>query len=278
MAVGGSDVDFRDPVATYKLFDEVRPTLVFHLAARVYGIMGNLTNKAQAYLENIRINTNVIDAAHLAGASKIVAMGSAAIYSDSVQLPMRETDIWTGEPHSSESAYAHAKRAMYAQLMAYYEQYGLDYAYCVSTNLYGPHDRFSESWGHVIPSLISKFHRAATTGTDVTVWGTGMASRDFLYGSDAAAALQLVAEKHTGPINIASGTTHTVAEVASILKSVSNLESDIIWDTTKPDGQQNRMYDIRALTGLGFSPEYDIERGLTETYEWFDKNVDTVRR
>ena len=130
ISLSSLDVDLRNEEDTYKLFNELKPSLVYHLAARVYGIMGNLQNKGDAYLENVRINTNVIDASYRSGAKKVVAMGSSAVYSDNVPLPMSENQIWNGAPHYSEAAYAHSKRAMLAQLEAYHDQYGLDYAFC----------------------------------------------------------------------------------------------------------------------------------------------------
>jgi GDP-L-fucose synthase len=278
IAVGSADADLTDIDQTDALFASARPDLVFHLAARVYGLLGNLANKANVFLENTRINTNVVDAACRNGASKIVAMGSAAIYSDDVPLPMKESNIWMGEPHDSEAAYAHSKRGMLAQLVAYRQQYGLDFAYCVSTNLYGPNDRFDENWGHVLPSLISKFHRGATTGAAVSVWGTGSDRRDFLYTDDAAEAMLLIAERYTGAINLATGESHTICDAVKMLTAISGLPGEVTWDTTKPDGQHLRDYDVSKLRQLGFEPKYDLEAGLRRTYEWFDANQRAVRR
>jgi len=162
-----------------ELLDAIRPTYVVHLAGRVHGIMGNIHSQGQAFYDNIQINTNVVEASRRVGVKKIVAMGSTAIYSDIVSLPMREDDLWLGAPHYSEGGYAHAKRAMIAQLEAYREQYGMDYSFAVSTNLYGPGDKFDEAHGHVLPSLVSKVHRAQTLGIPLEVWGTGTVTRDF---------------------------------------------------------------------------------------------------
>lgn len=276
--VSSADADLTDVHQTEELFKIHSPELVFHLAARVHGLMGNLVNKAQAYVENTRINTNVVDAAQRCGARKIVAMGSTAVYSDAVPLPMTEADVWLGEPHASEAAYAHSKRGMLAQLYAYHEQYDLDFAYCISTNLFGPNDKFDEAWGHVIPSLVSKFHRAAETSTAVTVWGTGLATRDFLYSADAAQALILIAENFTGPINLATGQAHTIAHAVELLTKISGLRSNVIWDTAKPDGQRERLYDISKLKELGFNPAFSLEQGLAETYQWYAENCASARR
>lgn len=277
-AASSRDADLTDEREAARLFRSVRPRLVFHLAARVYGIMGNLKNKGQAYLDNVRINTNVVEAAREAGAEKIVAMGSTAIYSDIVPLPMSEKDIWLGPPHASEAAYAHAKRGMLAHLEAYHSQYGLDFAFCISTNLFGPGDKFDERFGHVIPSLISKFHRAATEGSAVEVWGTGSPQRDFLYAKDAARAMRLIAERHTGPINLATGTPVSIREAVEILCRVSGYRGEVLWDRTKPDGQKLRDYNITTLRDLGFEPQYRFSEALQETYDWYAKAAGRVRR
>lgn len=262
---------------TLRIFQEIKPDVVYHLAARVYGIMGNLQNKGKAYLDNTRINTNVIDAAYQSGARKVVAMGSSAIYSDSVTLPMTEEQIWNGAPHFSEAAYAHSKRGMLAQLEAYHAQYGLDFAFCVSTNLYGPHDKFDEKWGHVIPSLISKFYKACRDGGSVSVWGTGKARRDFLFGADAAYAMRLIGESFTGPINLATGQSQTIRQTTDLIARISGFKGEVVWDASKPDGQNLRQYDVSKLAALGFVPRHSLEEGLEQTYQWFTDNAETAR-
>ncbi len=277
-AVTSKDVDLKDQTATENLFSTARPALVFHLAARVWGIMGNLANKGIAYLENIRINTNVIDAARMYGTQKIVAMGSAAIYSDTVTLPMSEDQIWKGPPHYSEAAYAHSKRSMLAQLEAYHDQYGLSFAYGISTNLFGPHDRFDEKFGHVIPSLISKFHKGQADGEPISVWGTGKAERDFLFSHDAAFALRLLGEDHQGPINLATGNSVTIRRTVELLQDISGYRGTVEWDATKPDGQRLREYDVSRLKALGFKPRHSFEQALSITYDWYRDNVSRARR
>jgi GDP-L-fucose synthase len=210
--------------------------------------------------------------------SKLVAMGSAAVYSDLVPLPMSETDLWLGPPHWSEFGYAHAKRAMLAQLDAYRDQYGMEYAFALSTNVYGPNDKFDEQYGHVIPSLVSKFYRAATTGEAPTVWGTGTATRDFLYSRDAARGLRLMLEQATGPINLATGTSVPIRAAVETLQAVSGFAGTVNWDATKPDGQVVREYDTHKLTELGWSPMLSMTEGLTETYQWYATHFPNVRK
>ena len=278
VALSSHHVDLTDFGATTALFQQYRPAIVYHLAARVFGIMGNVGTQGQAYLNNVRINTNTLEAARLAGAKKVVGMGSTAIYSDQVALPMREEDIWMGAPHGSEFGYAHAKRGMLAQLQAYEDEWGLDYAYCVSTNLFGPNDRFDEQRGHVLPSLISKFHRAARDGSTVTVWGSGKPERDFLYCKDAARAIRLVGEQFSGPINLASGASISIRDTVELLRDIVGHGIDVQWDRSKPDGQMLRAYDISKLRALGFDTAYSLKAALTETYRWYSENSLSARR
>ena len=278
VALGSVDADLRDPAVSAAVIGRHRPEIVYHLASRVRGIMGNAGTQGDAFLDNIRINTNVVDAARLAGTRKLLAMGSAAIYGDSVALPMREDDAWSGRPHRSEAGYAHAKLAMLAQLEAYREQWGLDFAYCISTNLFGPHDRFDERYGHVIPSLISKFHHAVGAGERVTVWGSGTPTRDFLYVADAARAMRHIGEAGSGPINLASGHAVSIRTVAELIADVAGYRGEILWDRTKPNGQLRRAYDISRLRGLGIGPGRSLRDALSETYAWFAANAEAARR
>lgn len=276
--ISSKNVDLTDWATTRDFIGELRPDVVFHSAARVYGLLGNLSNLGRVFTENIRMNTNVIEAAQLAGCRKIVAMGSAAIYSDVTPLPMREDDVWIGPPHDSEGPYAHAKRAMLAHLEAYASMCGLDFAYCVSTNLYGPNDRFDEQWGHVVPSLVSKVHGATKSGGPLTVWGSGRPTRDLVYSLDAARALRLIGESGSGVINLATGESHTIREVVEQLVEVAGYRGEVIWDESKPEGQQHRSYDVTRLQSLGFVPQFSLSQGLEATYHWFDQNIHRARR
>jgi GDP-L-fucose synthase len=278
LAPTSADVDLTKMDATVEYFSAAAPDQVVHLAARVHGLMGHVRAQGSVYLDNILINTHVVEAARLAGVQKILAMGSTAVYSDCVSLPMSEKEIWLGAPHYSESGYAHAKRSMLAQLDSYRDQYGLDYAFAISTNVYGPSDKFDEEKGHVIPSLVSRLHRVRRDGGAFTVWGTGRATRDFLYAADAARALRLALENHTGPINIASGTSVTIRETVEALVSAAGFDGEVVWDRSKPDGQAARAYDVSRLAALGFEPTWSLEKGLLETFEWYAENEPYVRR
>lgn len=278
ISLTSTDVDLTDFNATKEIFAKYRPSIVYHLAARVSGIMGNMKGQGQGYYVNALINTNVIEAARICGAQKIVAMGSTAVYSDNVSLPMREEDIWMGPPHASEAGYAHAKRGMLAQLEAYRDQYGLDFAYCISTNLFGPNDRFDEKFGHVLPSLISKIYRATQENVPVGVWGSGEPRRDFLYSKDAALAMRLIAERFSGPINLATGNSISIRDTVAVIKKIALCKTKTEWDTSKPDGQRFRAYDVSKLSNIGFKPVYSFEDAIAETYMWYASHVQTVRR
>ncbi len=273
-----TDCDLRNQADTVALLEHIKPDYVIHLAARVHGLMGNLRSQGSMYFDNVQINTNLVEAARLSGVKKIVAMGSVAMYSDTVSLPMRETDIWNGPPHGSEFGYASAKRAMLAQLESYRDQYELEYALALSTNLFGPNDRFDEKNGHVLPSLISKTYRGKTEGTGLVVWGSGLATRDFLYSLDAAEALRTLLESGSGTYNMASGSHVSIRETVDALVKISGFTGDIEWDRSKPDGQVERSYDISRLTDLGWSPKVKFEDALHKTYDWYAAHSEDARR
>ncbi|CAL1693001.1 GDP-L-fucose synthase [Brevundimonas subvibrioides] len=276
VALSSADVDLCDGAATSARMKQLSPRIVFHVAGRVHGLGGNSKYPAEMYFDNIRINSNVVHAAYEAKAEKIVAVSTIAIYSSDAPRPVSEASIWEGRPHASEAAYAHAKRAMLAQLEAYKSQYGLAYSYPIMTNIYGPHDRFDPLYGHVVPSLVAKFHAAAQNGGTVGIWGTGAAERDFIYADDAAIALAMIAERHEGPINVATGKTVLIRDIVSMLQEVSGVQS-VEWDATKPDGQLVRDYDISRLNDLGFEPQVSLREGLERTYEWYARAYPNVR-
>jgi GDP-L-fucose synthase len=275
-ALSSADVDLCDARATHEFIGALKPRVIYHVAGRVHGLGGNSKYPAEMYYDNIRINTNVVEAARLSGCEKIVAVSTIAIYSSDAPRPVGEVSIWDGRPHASEAAYAQAKRGMLAQLEAYQSQYGLSFAYPIMTNIYGPHDRFDPVNGHVIPSLVAKFHAAAREGGTVSVWGSGRAQRDFIYSDDAARALLLIGEKHEGPINVATGEAVPIRSVVEALQKHSGVDQ-VIWDATKPDGQMLRDYNVSRLAALGFRPEVTLQAGLEQTYDWFADNFPAVR-
>lgn len=268
--LGRSECDLIDKQATNSFFEKTKPDYVFHAAARVYGIMGNMKNKALSFYDNVIINTNVVDAAQKVGVKKITVMGTGAVYPyPSPSLPLTEDMIFMGKPHPAEDSYAQAKRAMLSMLSAYQESYGLEWAYVVSCNLFGPGDKFDTEFGHVVPSLIKKFYDAQKTGEEVVVWGDGSAQRDFMYIKDTAKVAYEIMEKLTGPVNIGSGKIFRIKDMVEMIAEISNMTDRIVWDENKPNGQDYRAYDLTRINSIDFKCSYSIKEGLQETWDWY---------
>ena len=278
LAPSSAECDLTERQVVLDYFARNQPNYVFHMAGFVRGIMGNMRNQGEAYLKNTLINTHVIDACHQAGVKKVVAMGTAAMYPDPEPgVPLAEADVWQGPPHPSEYGYAQSKRGMLAQLQVYENSYGMPYAFAFCTNLYGPHDRFNTETGHVIPSLVKKFHDARPAKATVTVWGDGSAHRDFLYIKDCARALHTIMDHITGPVNLASGATRKIRDVVNILAAYTGMSDHIFWDTSKPNGFLFRAYDVSRLQAAGFACRYTLEQALPETYDWYASHNAAVR-
>jgi GDP-L-fucose synthase len=270
LPVGRAQCDLSDLRATVDYFARARPDYVFHAAARVYGIMGNMKNQGLSYFDNTMINSSVVEAARLSGVKKITVMGTGAVYPFPPRsLPLREDEIFEGRPHPSESGYAHAKRGMLAMLESYADSYGLKWAYIASCNLFGPRDKFDTDGGHVVPSLVHKFADAMRNGGPVSVWGDGSAQRDFLYVKDAARVGLAVMRDLDGAVNMGSGRVFSIREIVEELGRISGLSDRVQWDASKPNGQAYRAYDLTRLTGIGFAPKYSIAQGLEETWAWY---------
>jgi len=279
VAIGSKDCDLRNENSVKKLFTSLRPNYVFHLAAKVYGIGGNSKYKSDSLFENVMINTNVIEYSRRAKVKKIVAMGSGCVYPElALQKELFEDQIWLGPPHSSEDSYAHAKRLMLAQLLAAKEQYGLVSAFVISGNLYGPYDSFNIEDGHVTPSLVAKFFEASKTGQPVKVWGSGVAIRDFSYCYDAVQALYEILLKVEGPVNMGSGFRHPIKDIVSILQNICGESVQVIWDSSKPDGQLERYYNLDKLNATDFKAQVTLEDGIRRTYNWYTENWERARR
>ncbi|MFO0146650.1 MAG: NAD-dependent epimerase/dehydratase family protein [Betaproteobacteria bacterium] len=278
IGVGSRDFDLRSDTAVAQMYADTRPDFVFHLAARVYGIGGNQRYKSDVLYENVLINTNVVEHGRRAGVKKLVAMGSGCVYPELRGVEeLREEQIWLGPPHPSEDSYAHSKRLMLAQLIAAKEQYGLQSAFAISGNLYGPHDSFDIEYGHVTPALVAKFFKAKRDGTPVRIWGSGIAVRDFSHADDAALGLLAVLRSAEGPINLGSGMRHAIREIVDALVDATGGTVKIEWDASKPDGQHRRFYDMSRLWATGFRPRVTLREGVCATYEWYAANWPNVR-
>lgn len=276
--LSSSECDLRDKDATLSLFNSIKPNYVFHLAARVHGLGGNSKYKDDILVDNLMINTNVIESSIKNNVKKIICMGSGCVYPElDYGLDLVETDIWKGPPHESEDSYGFAKRLMYAHLIAAKKQYNLNSCFVISGNLYGPYDKFNYNEGHVIPSLIRKFYEASKTEHKVVkVWGSGAAIRDFTFSVDAARALLYMFENNfEGPINLGSNIKASIADIVNILSKITGCS--VQWDSSKPDGQLYRCYNTEKLSNLGFLPKYDLETGIRVTYKWFSENYGDIR-
>lgn len=272
------ELDLLDWQDVHRFFDDARPTHVFHPAAKVFGLGGNTRFPGQMYFENATINSHVIEASRLAGVLKISGVGTGCVYPVMYDgQDLNEEQIWDGPPHGSEWAYAEAKRGMLTQLSAYHQQYGLEFVFPICGNLYGPGDLFNVDYGHVIPSLVAKFHTAQQLGEPVSVWGTGVAVRDFSYVEDAANAIIAAHKLLTGPVNIASGNVHQIRDIVEILDELTGSSIEIKWDSSKPDGQGRRFYNLDKLASIGFAPKFSLRDGLATTWNWYKANYPDVR-
>ena len=271
-----ADVDFRDPTAARTAIEANEPDIVIHLAARVGGIGANMAAPATLYLENLVLGTNVIEAARHAGVDKTLVVGTICSYPKHTPVPFQESSLWTGYPEETNAPYGIAKLAQLVHLQANRAQYGQNGVYVMPTNLYGPGDKFHPDVSHVIPALIRKCVIARDSGAEqIEVWGTGGASREFLYVDDAAMGIVLAAEHYDGaePVNL--GATHEtlIKELVELITEETGFGGRIVWDETKPDGQPRRSVDASLARELfGFEARVGLRDGLRRTIEWFEAN------
>jgi GDP-L-fucose synthase len=277
VAIGSRDCDLRDSGAVAEFMKRARPDYVFHLAARVYGLGGNALYKSDVLVDNVLINTNVVEQARRAGVKKIVAMGSGCVYPElKGHEELFEQQVWLGPPHPSEDSYGHSKRLMMAQLDAARQQYGLSSAFAISGNLYGPDDGFNIEEGHVVPSLVAKFFAAARENRPVQVWGSGVAIRDFSFSEDAARGLVAILTELEGPVNLGSGMRHPIRDIVETLRELTGVPVE--WQSNKPDGQLVRYYNLDKLRSLGFTAKTTLRDGVQRTYRWYEQNWQTARK
>ena len=280
VSLSSKDLNLLSYDATLQAFcDRFRPEYVFHLAGAVYGIGGNLREPGRIFLENTLINTHVVEASRRAGTKKIVAMGSICAYPSPpvVDGSLHEEHLFFGEPHPGERAYGQAKRAMLAQIEANHLS-GMDYAFAISTNLYGPNDHYNLETGHVIPSLIRKFYEALYSGDDVVIWGDGLSKRDIMHSWDAAQALIDIMQFASGRVNLATGRMLTIYEIAQILGEISGIKQRWKFDASKPRGHEFPCSNVDRLRAIGFRPSFSAEQGLAHAFRWYSENVVRARR
>ena len=271
----GSDWDLRDQEQCNKLLAGFQSDtdVIIHAAGTVGGISANKENPGRFMYDNLIMGANLIHEAMKQKVSKFILLGTVCSYPKYTPIPFEEKDIWNGYPEETNAPYGIAKKTLMRLLESYHEQYGMGGVNLIPVNMYGPHDHFNLTSSHVIPALILKFYNAMKEGQrQVTIWGTGEASREFLYAPDCAEAIRLAIEKDVTPepINLGTGKEIKIKELVSEIGEQMGFEGDIVYDHSKPDGQPRRCLDTqRAEERLGFKAATDLQTGLKQTIEWF---------
>jgi GDP-L-fucose synthase len=267
------DYDLRTLAGIERVLADGRPELVIHLAAVVGGIGANRENPGRFFYENAIMGIQLMELARLAGVAKYVQVGTVCSYPRLTPVPFKEDDLWNGYPEETNAPYGLAKKMLLVQGQAYREQYGFNVIHLIPVNLYGPGDNFDPASSHVIPALIRKCVDARESGADhIDVWGTGAASREFLYVDDAAEGIVLAAERYDGaePVNLGVGREIAIRDLVELIARLTGFEGEIRWDPSKPDGQPRRALDTsRASERFGFEAETSFDEGLRRTIEWY---------
>ncbi len=274
IALGSGDYDLMRQTEVEKMFDDHSPDMVINLAARVGGIGANMARPADLYLSNLLIGTYVLEEARKRNTAKTVLAGTICAYPKFTPVPFQESALWDGYPEETNAPYGIAKKALLVHAQANRQQYGQNAIYLLPVNLYGPGDKFNEAVSHVIPALIKKCVEARQRGDDeIVVWGTGTATREFLYVDDAAEAILLAAELYDGPdpVNLGSGHEVAIKDLAEMIALLAGFTGALTWDPSKPDGQPRRRLDTtRAEKWFGFIAKTSLEEGLRTTIEWYE--------
>lgn len=270
------EFDLRRLEHVEEMFESLRPDMVIHLAARVGGIGANMARPGDLYIDNLLMGTYVIDVARRMNTPRSVILGTICSYPKLTPVPFSESSLWTGYPEETNAPYGVAKLAQLTQIQANRDQYGQSAIYLLPTNLYGPGDKFNPSVSHVIPALIKKAVDAMEAGSDrIEVWGTGSASREFLYVDDAAEGILLAAEHYDGiePVNLGTDEEMPIRDLAELICELVGFGGEIAWDTSKPDGQPRRRVDpSRAKNTFGFEARVEFREGLRRTIDWYLAN------
>jgi GDP-L-fucose synthase len=273
IAPRSGEYDLREHEAIRAVLADTAPDVVVHLAAVVGGIGANMATPGQFFYDNAIMGIQLIEESRLAGVSRFVCVGTVCAYPKHAPVPFTEDDLWNGYPEETNAPYGLAKKMLLVQLQAYRQQYGFEGVYLLPVNLYGPGDNFDARTSHVIPALIKKAVDARESGaSSITCWGTGHASREFLYVDDAAEGIAAAAARYEAaePVNLGSGQEITIAELTELIAELVDFRGEIVWDTTKPDGQPRRWLDTsRAERGFGFRPATELREGLIRTIDWY---------
>jgi GDP-L-fucose synthase len=262
------------------LYKDFKPEVVMHLAAEVGGIGANRDNPGRFFFANMAMGMHLIEHARRMSVKKFVQTGTICAYPNMTPIPFKEENLWDGFPEVTNAPYGIAKKALLMMCQAYRQQYGMNAIYLLPVNLYGPRDNFHLHTSHVIPALIRKCVEARLRGdAKITAWGTGVASREFLYVEDCAEGLVSAMEKYESPepMNLGSGREITIKDLTQLVAKLAKFEGEIVWDSTKPDGQPRRCLDVsRAEQAIGFRAQTTLEDGLRKTIEWFEANEGNI--
>src|SRR5215212_5187266 len=268
-----SEVDLRDAAATRAFLGRTRPNLVIHAAGVVGGIGANRSHPGRFFYENAAMGIHLIEESRLANIEKFVCLGTICAYPKFTPIPFREDDLWNGYPEETNAPYGIAKKALLVQLQSYREEYGFNGIFLLPVNLYGPRDNFDLQTSHVIPAMIRKFVEATERGdAQVELWGDGTPTREFLYVEDAAEGIVAAAERYNDrdPVNLGRGEEILIRDLAALIAERTGFRGEIVWDTTKPNGQPRRLLDVtRAEERFGFRAKTSFADGLAKTIDWY---------
>ena len=270
------DYDLRNLEAIIRMYKDARADAVIHLAAVVGGIGANRENPGSFFYDNLIMGIQLMEQARLNNIEKFVAIGTVCAYPKFTEVPFKEENLWEGYPEETNAPYGLAKKMLLVQSQAYRDQYNFNSIFLLPVNLYGPGDNFELKYSHVIPALINKFYKAKVGNlSEVEVWGTGKATREFLYVDDCAEAIVLATERYdkSFPINVGAGFEISIKDLAEKIKDIMGYSGKIFWNTSKPDGQPRRCLDTsKAFKEFGFKAKTDFNSGLRETIEWYKNN------
>jgi GDP-L-fucose synthase len=270
-----SQLDLADEMPVAEFFAREKPDVVILAAAKVGGIKANNDFPVEFLIENLRIQNNVIKAAHEIGVRKLLFLGSSCIYPKDAPQPISESALLSGPLEPTNEAYAVAKIAGIKLCQAFAREYGDNFISVMPTNLYGPNDNFDLETSHVLAALLRKAHEAKTGARELVVWGSGTPRREFLHVDDCAAACVFLLENYDSPeiINVGCGEDISIRELAQLICDMVGFAGELAWDTSKPDGTPRKLLDVGKLTKLGWGPTITLRDGIARTYDWFVKNV-----
>jgi len=259
-----------------KMYQDAKPDIVIHLAAVVGGIGANREHPGSFYYKNLMMGTQLIEQARLYGLEKFVAIGTICAYPKFTPVPFKEEELWNGYPEETNAPYGIAKKCMLVQLQSYRDEYGSKGIFLLPVNLYGPKDNFDPNSSHVIPALIKKCVDAKEAGKDeIICWGTGTATREFLFVEDAAEGIALATEKYDGiePVNLGAGFEISIKDLVELIVEKTGFQGNVVWDASQPDGQPRRCLDTRrAKEYFGFEAKTKFEEGIEKTIAWYVAN------